>query len=90
VKAVHLWITGRVQGVGYRAWLRDVAVRSGLSGWARNRRDGAVEAVLAGDPIAVDAAVAACRDGPAGAAVLSLTVNEAPLPTDGFEVRPTL
>lgn len=90
MKSVHLWIIGRVQGVGYRAWLYREAVGQGLSGWARNRSDGAVEAVLAGDPVNVDTVVAACHDGPPGAMVQSVTVNEAPPPPGGFEVRPTL
>ena len=89
MRAVHLWITGVVQGVGYRAWLRDKAAGSGLSGWACNRADGAVEAVLAGDPAKVDAVVAACHDGPPGAMVETVAVNEAPLPPAGFEVRAT-
>jgi acylphosphatase len=58
-----------VQGVGYRAWVEHEALRRGLDGWVRNRRDGNVEAVLAGPPDAVTAMVAACRRGPPSARV---------------------
>ncbi len=63
-QAVHVLITGRVQGVGYRAWTRDTAAVLGVSGWVRNRRDGAVEAVFSGPPATVDRMLAACREGP--------------------------
>ena len=62
-------IRGRVQGVGYRAWVEYAALDRGLEGWVRNRRDGAVEAVFAGAPEAVDAMLAACRRGPPAARV---------------------
>ena len=65
----RLIIRGRVQGVGYRAWVAEQAIAAGLAGWVRNRRDGSVEAVLAGAPEAVMAMTAACRRGPAGARV---------------------
>ena len=65
----HVTIRGRVQGVGYRAWVEHEALRRGLDGWARNRRDGSVEAVFAGPPDAVAAMVAACRRGPPSARV---------------------
>ncbi len=57
-------IRGRVQGVGFRAWTEHEAARRGLEGWARNRRDGSVEALFAGPPDAVAAMVEACRRGP--------------------------
>ena len=60
-------IRGRVQGVGFRAWMEYQAGKRGLEGWARNRRDGSVEAVFAGEPRAVGAMLEACRDGPPGA-----------------------
>jgi len=69
-------IRGRVQGVGYRAWTEIIALDRGIEGWVRNRRDGSVEAVLAGDPEAVRAVVAACRRGPRGAFVEALDESE--------------
>jgi acylphosphatase len=50
LRAAHVRIVGRVQGVGYRAWTVDEARRRGLSGWVRNRSDGDVEAVFSGPP----------------------------------------
>jgi acylphosphatase len=71
-RAVHLTITGRVQGIGYRAWVENEAAARGLAGWVRNRRDGSVEAVFSGDAGEVDAMVAACHRGPFGARVASV------------------
>lgn len=61
---IRLIIEGRVQGVGYRAFLIREALALELTGWARNRRDGAVEAVAAGPRPALDALVIAARRGP--------------------------
>jgi acylphosphatase len=72
----HLVVRGRVQGVGYRMWTEDLAERSGLEGWVRNRRDGSVEVVFAGPEQAVMAAVEACRSGPRGAHVDTVDVEE--------------
>jgi acylphosphatase len=57
-------IRGRVQGVGYRAWVEDQARGRGLDGWVRNRADGRVEALFAGPAEAVADMVALCRRGP--------------------------
>lgn len=65
----HVLVRGRVQGVGYRAWTETVARECGLGGWVRNRHDGAVEAVFAGDATTVDAMLSACRRGPPAARV---------------------
>ncbi|MFP4360846.1 MAG: acylphosphatase [Alphaproteobacteria bacterium] len=63
-KALRLIIEGRVQGVGFRAWMVEVATAAGVDGWVRNRRDGTVEALVAGEPRAVERVVARCREGP--------------------------
>ena len=70
-------IGGRVQGVGYRAWTEDIALKRGLEGFVRNRADGTVEAAFAGPKGAVEATIEACRQGPPGARVTSLHVSEA-------------
>ena len=62
--AQRLIITGRVQGVGYRAWAVEQATMLGLTGFVRNRRDGSVEAVVQGPADRVERFVAACRRGP--------------------------
>ncbi len=70
-------IRGRVQGVGYRAWVEYQASASGLEGWVRNRADGSVEAVFAGSPHHVADMVALCRHGPPSARVDSVTSETA-------------
>ena len=65
-------IRGRVQGVGYRAWVEYQAMASGLEGWVRNRRDGSVEALFAGPDRAVADMVALCRHGPPSARVAAV------------------
>jgi acylphosphatase len=60
----HVVIRGRVQGVGFRAWIEDKAGAHDLEGWVRNRHDGTVEAVFAGPASAVERMVEACRRGP--------------------------
>lgn len=88
VRAVHVRIAGRVQGVGFRAWTRQTAEALGLRGWVRNETDGSVAALLAGEDLAVSDMLAALRRGPDASAVTGMTVNE----TDdtaprGFEIR---
>ena len=66
-------IRGRVQGIGYRAWVEHQARLFRLEGWVRNRRDGSVEALFAGPPTVVAEMVALCRHGPPSARVDSVT-----------------
>jgi acylphosphatase len=70
----HVTVRGRVQGVGYRAFVEHAA--RDLEGWVRNRRDGTVEAVFSGPDEAVAAAIEACRRGPRGARVEAVDVEE--------------
>jgi acylphosphatase len=89
--SLRVLIRGRVQGVGYRAWTAHRAELAGLSGWVRNRRDGSVEAVFAGPGGAVETMLAACREGPRGAAVTEVEIVERDVRVGtGFEVRPTI
>jgi acylphosphatase len=79
---------GRVQGVFFRDSLRRAAAREGVAGWAVNRSDGTVEAVLEGAPEAVDRLVELCRGGPGHADVERLDVaDEEPEGLAGFETR---
>jgi acylphosphatase len=78
--AKHLIIAGSVQGVGYRDWMITTAKKIGLSGWVRNRRDGSVEAVIAGDADAVEEGTRACHRGPRMAVVTSITETFCDLP----------
>lgn len=89
-RAVHVVVTGLVQGVSYRAWVAREAQLAGVSGWVRNRRDGSVEAMFAGNSAAVEAIIAACRHGPRMATVREVVVSEATEPPGpGFRVLPT-
>lgn len=74
---VHVVIRGRVQGVGFRAWTEVTALERRLQGWVRNRRDGAVEALLIGLDIDVLAMIDDCRSGPPGARVDFIDHREA-------------
>jgi acylphosphatase len=65
----HMIVHGRVQGVGFRAFVEGEALARGLQGWVRNRRDGSVEAVFMGEAATVAAMIEACRRGPFGARV---------------------
>lgn len=76
-RALHVAISGRVQGVGYRAWLRDRAIAAGVSGWVRNRRTGDVEAVLIGPADVVDRLVEGCWQGPDWARVDAVETSRA-------------
>jgi len=88
---VRFRVSGRVQGVSYRASAQDVATEAGLSGWVRNdypSRD--VEGVVEGEPAVVEAFLAWCERGPRGARVDSLTRSEDASndPLIGFQIRP--
>ena len=72
----HMLARGRVQGVGYRAFVEHEALRRGLEGWVRNCRDGSVEAVFKGEEPAVAAMIDACRRGPYSARVDALDQRE--------------
>ncbi|MEJ8846652.1 acylphosphatase [Variovorax rhizosphaerae] len=89
----RLTVQGLVQGVGYRWSMVQAAERLGVQGWVRNRRDGAVEAVVSGDVAGVDALIAWARHGPRDARVERVDVDNAPAPEtafEGFEARETL
>ncbi len=87
-KSVAFRVTGRVQGVSYRAWTEAAARELGLSGWVRNRADGAVEGVAAGPADAVEALLARLRSGPTSARVSRVEASPADEPPAGpFEIR---
>lgn len=65
----HVTVRGRVQGVGYRAFIEDEATARDLAGWVRNCRDGSVEAVFSGPEHVVSEMVGSCRRGPSSARV---------------------
>jgi acylphosphatase len=78
-------IRGRVQGVGYRAWVEHQAMARGLEGWVRNRRDGSVEALFAGPADVVSDMVALCRRGPSSARVDA--IQDEPASSEALNLR---
>ena len=89
--AVRITVEGRVQGVGFRAFVSDLATQHNVRGWVRNRRDGKVEALLIGAQKEIDAVIAACRRGPRLARVTALAEEHAGDDgTAGFHERPTV
>lgn len=76
LRRVHLWISGRVQGVFYRSTTSHEARRRGLTGWVRNASDGRVEAEVQGPRRAVDELIDECRSGPPMAKVTEVEVDD--------------
>ena len=76
-------IRGYVQGVGFRAFVEHAALKRGIEGWVRNRRDGSVEAVFAGPAATVAALIEACRHGPGRVDA----IDELPAGPDDVEQR---
>jgi acylphosphatase len=86
-RRVIVVVSGRVQGVFFRASCAQEASARGLGGWVRNRFDGSVEAAFEGDEDAVDRMISWCREGPRGAIVSDIDVrDETPIGEHGFHV----
>ena len=68
----HIVVRGRVQGVGYRAFVEEEALALGLEGWVRNCRDGTVEALFAGEATVIETMIETCRRGPYAARVAQI------------------
>ena len=83
-------VTGGVQGVGFRWSAREAAQRFGVTGWARNRLDGSVEAEIEGEPEEVERMLTWLRTGPPGADVEAVDVTEAdPVGDSAFRIHET-
>jgi len=82
MKSVRAVISGRVQGVCYRAWTAEQAGKLGLRGWVRNRTNGMVEALFIGPAEDVDAMIAKCRRGPSLAHVVDIELTPIDIPAD--------
>lgn len=89
VVRVHLFISGRVQGVFYRSNAMQEAMRLGLTGWVRNLPDRRVEAVAEGDEERVEDFIRWCRRGPPLAIVRDVEVRREPATNwfETFEIR---
>ncbi|HOG17721.1 MAG TPA: acylphosphatase [Syntrophales bacterium] len=89
MKRVHVWISGRVQGVFFRARTKGAAQSLRLRGWVRNLSDGRVEALFEGEDADVSAMIEWCRKGPPLSEVRSIDIREeaAGNGLNGFEIR---
>ena len=85
----HLVISGRVQGVGFRYSMAARAHQLGVTGWVRNRQDGSVEAMIAGNAAQIEAMLAWSRRGPSAAVVKNVIVENASGEFTDFILRPT-
>lgn len=84
----HVFVSGRVQGVYFRATTRDQAREAGVDGWVRNLADGRVEAVFEGPEDAVESMIGFCGEGSPAARVEDVAVEyEDPEDIEGFEIR---
>ena len=85
----HLFITGRVQGVFFRACTREEAQKRKLTGWVKNLPDGRVEAVLEGEEEAVQSMISWCHRGPSHAAVtdVAVEIGESRIEYSDFDIR---
>ena len=84
----HVWISGRVQGVYFRAYAEDEAAFRKVAGWVRNLPDGRVEAAFEGPTAAVDAMIRWCHRGSPASTVTGVEVTwESPQDEEGFRTR---
>ncbi len=88
-KRVHVLVYGNVQGVYFRSYTQMEGQKRNLAGWVRNRPDGSVEAIVEGDPEAVDSMVEWFRTGPPTASVAKVeAIEERPMGETGvFNIR---
>jgi acylphosphatase len=87
-RRAHVFVSGTVQGVYFRATTREEARERGVDGWVRNLEDGRVEAVFEGPEDAVEAMVEFCHEGSSAASVADVDVSyEDPAGEDGFRIR---
>ncbi len=78
MKRVRVFISGRVQGVYFRAYTKEMAEKLGLKGWVRNLPDGRVEALFEGDEVAVKEMIKWCHNGSPASVVTKVEVEEEP------------
>ena len=90
-KAVKVRVSGQVQGVFFRAWTKQQADRLGVMGWIRNRLDGEVDGLLVGSEAAVDKLLELIWEGPPGAVVSEVKIEDAKgITPAGFAIKPTV
>ena len=72
----HLVITGKVQGVGFRYWMKNLAINNNINGWVKNKMSGDVEALIVGEEKDVRKLIKLCDIGPSSATIQNIQVND--------------
>ena len=72
----HLVILGKVQGVGFRYWMQDLAIKNNISGWVKNKMSGDVEALIVGQKKGIQELIKLCEVGPDSAIVDCVQIND--------------
>ena len=72
----HLVITGKVQGVGFRYWMKNLAINNNINGWVKNKMLGDVEALIIGEEKDVRKLIKLCEIGPSSATIQNIQVND--------------
>ena len=72
----HLVISGKVQGVGFRYWMQNLAINNNISGWVKNRSSGGVEALIIGQEKEVQKLIKQCKIGPSSATIQNIQIND--------------
>ena len=76
IKKKHLIISGKVQGVGFRYWMQNLAINNNISGWVKNRSLGDVEALIIGQGKEVQKLIKQCKIGPSSATIQNIQIND--------------
>ena len=72
----HLVISGKVQGVGFRYWIQNLAINNNINGWVKNRSSGDVEALIVGQEKEVQKLIKQCKIGPSSATIQNIQIND--------------
>ena len=76
IKKKHLIISGKVQGVGFRYWMQNLAINNNIGGWIKNRSLGDVEALIIGQEKEVQKLIKQCKIGPSSATIQNIQIND--------------
>ena len=76
IKKKHLIISGKVQGVGFRYWMRNLAINNNINGWVKDISSGDVEALIIGQEIEIQKLIKQCKIGPNSAAIQDIHIND--------------
>ncbi len=72
----HLIINGKVQGVGFRYWMKNLAINNNINGWVKNKMSGDVEALIVGEEKNIQKLIKLCEIGPSSATIQNIQIND--------------